>query len=74
MNEIIAYNVADKVRSAFNFSIDKFPLQGPDGMRTPFYGLFKSDDGQAVGYGSVSDRYTPHTTDHALALVEAAGS
>jgi len=73
MNEMITCNVADKVRSAFNFSIDKFPLQGPDGMRTPFYGLFKSDDGQAVGYGSVSDRYTPHTTDDVLALVEAAG-
>jgi hypothetical protein len=42
-------------------------------MRTPFYGLFKSDDGAAVGYGSVSDRYEPHTTDDVLALVEAAG-
>lgn len=73
MNGMMTCNVADKVRSAFNFSIDKFPLQGPDGMRTPFYGLFKSDDGQAVGYGSVSDRYTPHTTDDVLALVEAAG-
>ena len=73
MNGMTTCNVADKVRSAFNFSIDKFPLQGPDGMRTPFYGLFKSDDGQAVGYGSVSDRYTPHTTDDVLALVEAAG-
>ena len=73
MNGMTTCNVADKVRSAFNFSIDKFPLQGPDGMRPPFYGLFKSDDGQAVGYGSVSDRYTPHTTDDVLALVEAAG-
>ena len=73
MNGMPTCNVADKVRSAFNFSIDKFPLSGPDGMRTPFYGLFKSDDGQAVGYGSVSDRYTPHTTDDVLALVEAAG-
>lgn len=73
MNEMITCNVADRVRSAFNFTIDKFPLSGPDGMRTPFYGLFKSDTGTAVGYGSVSDRYTPHTTDDVLALVEAAG-
>jgi hypothetical protein len=73
MNEIITNNVADKVRRAFDFTIDKFPLCGPEGMRTPFYGLFKSNDGTAVGYGSVSDRYQPHTTDDVLALVEAAG-
>ncbi len=73
MNEMITNNVADKVRSAFNFSIDKFPLRGPENMATPFYGLFRSDSGTAVGYGSVSDRYTPHTTDDVLALVEAAG-
>jgi hypothetical protein len=73
MNEIITNNVAEKVRRAFDFTIDKFPLTGPENMRTPFYGLFKSNDGTAVGYGSVSDRYTPHTTDDVLALVEAAG-
>ena len=74
MNDMISCNVADRVRSAFNFTIDRFPLSGPDGMRTPFYGLFKSDDGTAVGGGSVSDRYLPHTTDDVLALVEAAGT
>jgi hypothetical protein len=73
MNGFITTNVADQVRKAFDFTIDKFPLSGPDGLRTPFYGLFKSNDGQAVGYGSVSDRYTPHTTDDVLSLVEAAG-
>jgi hypothetical protein len=73
MTAIITNNVAEKVRAAFDFTIDKFPLVGPEGMRTPFYGLFKSDTGTAVGYGSVSDRYTPHTTDDVLALVEAAG-
>jgi hypothetical protein len=70
----IASNVADRVRSAFNFTVDKFPLTGPDAMRTPFYGLFRSDTGTAVGYGSVSNRYQPHTTDDVLALVEAAGT
>jgi hypothetical protein len=74
MTTMISTNVADKVRSAFNFSVDKFPLCGPEGMRTPFYGLFKSDTGTAVGYGSVSDRYEAHTTDDVLALVEAAGT
>lgn len=74
MNGTITNNVAEKVRAAFNFTIDKFPLSGPDGLRTPFYGLFRSDCGEAVGYGSVSDRYEPHTTDDVLALVEAAGA
>jgi hypothetical protein len=74
MTTMISTNVADKVRSAFSFTVDKFPLCGPEGMRTPFYGLFKSDDGTAVGYGSVSDRYEPHTTDDVLALVEAAST
>ena len=66
-------NVAETVRKHFNFSVDKFPLSGPDGMRTPFYGLFRSDLGSSVGCGSVSGRYEPHTTDDVLALVEAAG-
>lgn len=74
MNGLITSNVADRVRSAFNFTVDKFPLRGPENMLTPFYGLFRSDTGTAVGYGSVSDRYTPHTTDDVLALVEAAGT
>lgn len=74
MNEMITCNVADRVRAAFPFSVDKFPLTGPEGMRTPFYGLFKSDDGTAVGYGSVSDRYEPHTTEDINALVDAAGT
>jgi hypothetical protein len=69
----ISSNVADRVRSAFPFAVEKFPLTGPDGMRTPFYGLFRSDTGESVGTGSVTDRYTPHTTDDVLALVEAAG-
>jgi hypothetical protein len=43
-------------------------------MATPFYGLFRSDTGTAVGYGSVSDRYVPHTTDDINALIEAAGT
>jgi hypothetical protein len=74
MTTTLACNVAERVRSAFNFTVDKFPLTGPDSMRTPFYGLFRSDTGTAVGYGSVSDRYTAHTTDDVLALVEAAGT
>jgi hypothetical protein len=61
----------EKVRSEFDFTVDKFPLSGPDGMKTPFYGLFRSDNCQSVGM-AVSDRYRCHQTDDVLAITEAA--
>ena len=39
----VSNSVSDQVRSTFNFTVDKFPLSGPDGMSTPLYGLFRSD-------------------------------
>ena len=65
--------IADKVANTFDFSVDKFPLSGPDGMRTPFYGLFRSDTMGVVGASSVTSRYVVHTTDDVIALTEAAG-
>ena len=59
--------VADK----FSFSVDKFPLYGPDNMATPHFGLFKSDTMECVGK-TVSARYVPHTTEDILAITEAA--
>ena len=47
-------------------------MVGPDNLKTPWYGLFRSDNGEPVGSGSVTSRYVPHTTDDVLALVEAA--
>lgn len=69
---VVASEISSKVQSAFNFSIDKFPLSGPDGLRTPWFALFRSDNGQPVGNGSVTSRYVPHQTDDVLALVDAA--
>jgi hypothetical protein len=74
MNGMIENNVADRVRSEFGFSVDKFPLTGPDGLRTPYYGLFRSDTGKCVGRNAVSALYVPHTTEDVLTLVEAAGT
>lgn len=54
---------------AFPFTVDKFPLSGPDGMKTDYYGLFRSD-GKQVGGGSVSAKYLPHTLDDVATLVE----
>lgn len=65
--------ILNKVRSAFNFSVEKFPLSGPDGMRTPFYGLFRSDSSEVVG-NAVTARYLPHQTDDVVALVEASAA
>ena len=73
MTTISSDQVSAKVRDTFNFSVDKFPLSGPDGMSTPWYALFRSDTSKVVGNGSVTDRYVPHTTDDVCALVDAAG-
>jgi hypothetical protein len=73
MSNIQASDVSASVRSAFDFSVDKFPLYGPDNMPTDQYGLFRSDTGYIEGVKSISSRYVPHSTDDVCALVEAAG-
>ena len=60
-----------QVRDTFNFTVDKFPLSGPDGMATPFYGLFTSHDGKVVG-NAVTNRYRCNQTDDVVAITEAA--
>jgi hypothetical protein len=70
MSTIIVPGV-DVVRSTFNFSVDKFPLSGPDGMKTPAYGLFRSDTGEFVG-DPVTKKYVVHTTEDVATLTEAA--
>lgn len=72
MSKVQASEVSESVRQAFDFSVDKFPLFGPDHMPTDQYGLFRSDNGYIKGVKSVSPRYVPHTTDDVCALVEAA--
>ena len=69
----IASSIVETVNNSFNFNVDKLPLSGPDNLRTPFYGLFRSDSGEVVSDRSVSNRYVPHQTDDILALVESAG-
>ncbi len=61
------------VAEAFAFEVDKFPLTGPDGIRTPFYGLFRSDNGALVADRAVSRNYVPHTTEDVQRIVEAVG-
>lgn len=69
-----AASASASVRSDFDFTVDKFPLFGPDNMKTDQYGLFRSDSGYIEGVKSISDRYVPHTTDDVCALVEAAAT
>ena len=72
MSSVSAADVSASVRSAFDFTVDKFPLFGPDNMPTDQYGLFRSDNGYLSGVKSISKQYVPHTTDDVCALVEAA--
>ena len=70
--EATEITVLDSVKAAFPFSVDKYPLSGPDGMRTNWYGLFRSDNAEHVGK-PCSKNYVPHQSDDVVALVEAAG-
>ena len=70
--EATEITVLDSVKAAFPFSVDKYPLSGPDGMRTDLYGLFRSDNAEHVGK-PCSKNYVPHQSDDVVALVEAAG-
>jgi len=69
---IATKQISDKIRSKFNFEVNRLPLSGPDNMPTNWYGLFRSDNGKTVGPGSVSEHYTPHTVDHIVEIAEAA--
>ena len=74
MNNVTSNSASQIVRDAFNFTVDKFPLSGPDNMQTPFYGLFRSDTQKVVSDRAVTKQYVPHTTDDVCAIVEAAES
>lgn len=69
-----ATEIAEKIRSKFDFTVEKLPLSGPDNIRTPLYGLFRSDTMEVIGGKSVTGRYVPHQTDDVLAIVESAAT
>ena len=45
----VSLSISDQVRSAFDFTVDKFPLSGPENLPTDQYGLFRSDTGYIKG-------------------------
>lgn len=63
--------LTETLTRAFPFSVDKFPLSGPGGMRTDHYGLFRSDSAENIG-NAVRGSYQPHTLDDVAVLAEAA--
>ena len=61
---------------ATNFTVDKFPLQGPDGIWTPEYGLFRSDRTDSTAYVStraVKKGYVPHQSEDLAVIGQAVG-
>lgn len=65
--------IEQTVREDLNFEVVKLPLQGPDNMKTPVYGIFRDDNMEYVGTKSVTDRYVPHKVADVAALISAAG-
>jgi hypothetical protein len=64
--------IADQVRNFFP-GVVKLPLFGPEGMKSPHYGLFRSDTSEGFG-PAVSNLFIPHTSEDVVALVEATES
>lgn len=56
--------------AAFPEEVSKLPMTGPEGLRTPHYGLFL-DGGDCVGV-AVRKGYEPHTRDDVKAMSEVA--
>jgi hypothetical protein len=63
--------LSDQLQTAFPFTVDKMPLQGPDNIRSPFYGMLRSDNSEFIG-GTVKQGYTPHELEDVITLAEAA--
>ncbi len=70
-SNVSANEISAQVAAAFNFTVDKLPLFGPDNIRSRHYGLFRSDNSDEIG-SPVTARYVPHQTEDVLALVDAA--
>lgn len=68
---VVGVSPAEVVQKAFDFTVDKLPLYGPDNLQTGFYGLFRSDTSEIVG-SPVTKKYVPHQTSSVIQLVEAA--
>ena len=66
-----ASEIAAQVQESFDFSVDKFRLSGPEGMKTDLFGLFRSDNCEHVGR-ACKKGYVPHQTEDIVALAEAA--
>jgi hypothetical protein len=63
--------IGDKIDSAFPGEVRMLRLQGPDGLQTPHFGLFRDDTWECLDYAPKKG-YVPHTRDDVKALGEAA--
>jgi len=64
-------SIRETLNKAYPFSVDKFPLFGPEYAKTSHYGLFRDDTAQCIG-SAVGKGYQPHTLDDIATLAEAA--
>jgi len=70
-SSVVGVSPTEVVQKAFDFTVDKLPLVGPDNLKTGYYGLFRSDNSEMVGF-PVTSKYVPHQTSSVVQLVEAA--
>lgn len=63
--------ISDTLHEMFPFQVLKLPLNGPDGLRSPEYGLWRDDNGEYCSSRSVRGSYVPHQTSDVITLAEA---
>lgn len=76
-NNLKADKIAETIRGQFNFSVDKHEMYIHDhetfrDVPSGKYALVRDDNFEIIDGASVTDRYTPHTTEDVLALTDAA--
>lgn len=64
-----AVALCDRLDEVFTEDVQRFPLQGPEGMKTPHYGLFLGTE--CIGF-ACKKNYNPHTRDDIKTLLTAA--
>jgi len=74
MSSVSSLEISSELSRRFNFTVDKLSLTASGGRGTPWFGLFRSDTNSAVGSGSVSSRYVPHTAEDVCVLTESAAA
>ena len=73
MSTTLENKIESTIKDSFKFTVDMHRLYGPENIRTPHFGLFRSDTGETVGR-AVRQGYTPHTLEEVITMAKSAAN